>query len=74
MKRFFPVFMVPLTALVLSAGMTAQGGAPFNADDRDENESRSFEVVEATIPQLQEALEDHEVTSKTLVRIYLRAR
>ena len=42
MKRFFPVFMVPLTALVLSAGMTAQGGAPFNADDRDENESRSF--------------------------------
>jgi hypothetical protein len=68
MKRFFRVFMVPLTALVLAAGMTAQGGARFNADDRDDD---GFEIVEATIPQLQEALEDHEVTSRQLVRMYL---
>jgi len=71
MKRFFPVFMVPLTALILAAGMTAQGGAQFNADDRDDDEDRGFEIVEATIPQLQDALEDHEVTSRKLVRLYL---
>src|SRR5690242_18830441 len=71
MKRFFSVFMVPLTALAISAGMTTQGGAQFNADDRDDDEARRFEIVEATIPQLQEALEEHVVTSRQLVRMYL---
>jgi amidase len=70
MKNLFPVFMVSLAALVLSAGMAAQG--QLGRDDRDDDDqSRSFEVVEATIPQLQEALEDHVVTSRRLVQIYL---
>ena len=70
MRRFFPVFTVALAALFLSAGMSAKRGGQFGRDDRDDDESR-FEVVEATIPQLQKALEDHVLTSKKLVRIYL---
>jgi amidase len=72
MKRVFSVFMVPLTALVLCAGLAAQAGGPLGLTDRDDNDqSRSFEVVEATIPQLQKALQNHVVTSRELVQIYL---
>src|SRR5437667_4366966 len=70
MRRFFPVFTVALAALFLFAGMSAKRGEQFGRDDRDDDESR-FEVVEATIPQLQKALEDHVLTSKKVVRIYL---
>jgi hypothetical protein len=74
MKKLFPVFMVLVTALVLSAGTAAQGGKAFGRDDRDDDDDRSrrFEIVEATIPQLHEALEDHVVTSRQLVQIYLK--
>src|SRR5262245_4006636 len=65
MKRVFPVFMVPLTAFLLSGVMAAHD----DGDDKDKG--RHFDVMEKTIPQLQEALEDEEVTSRQLVRIYL---
>ena len=72
MKRSFRVFMVPFTALGLCAGIAAQSGGPVGLNDRDHRDpSRSFEVVEATIPELQKALENHVVTSRTLVQIYL---
>jgi amidase len=71
MRRFFPAYIVALAALVLSAGVAAKHGDQTGREDRNDDESRGFEVVEATIPQLQKALEDHVVTSRKLVQIYL---
>jgi hypothetical protein len=71
MRRFFPVFIVALAVSVLSAGMAAKRGEQVGRGDRAEHESTHFDIVEATIPQLQRALEDDVVTSKQLVQIYL---
>jgi amidase len=75
MKRLFPAFMVPLAVLILAASMAAQSRGQFDRDDRDDDDDDRggrFEVVEATIPQLQAALAMHEVTSKQLVKLYLK--
>jgi amidase len=66
------VLVALVTALALSAGVAAQSGKQSGRNDRDDHDrSGRFEVVEATIPQLQDALEDHTITSKKLVQIYL---
>src|SRR5436190_14641845 len=65
MKKFFAVLMVLLAAFVLTAGPGAQRvGAGFDPPT-------SFDVMEATIPQLQAAMASGAVTSKQLVKFYL---
>jgi amidase len=75
MKRVFPAFMVPLAVFALAVSLTAQSRTPFDRDDSDDDDDHRggrFEVVEATIPELQAALEAHDVTSKQLVKLYLK--
>jgi hypothetical protein len=75
MKRLIPAFMVPLAVFILAGSMAAQSGGQFDRDDRDDDQDDRggrFEVVEKTIPQLQAALAAHEVTSKQLVKLYLK--
>ncbi len=65
MKKFFAVLMVLPAAFVLTTGPGAQRvGAGFDPPT-------SFDVMEATIPQLQAAMASGAVTSKQLVKFYL---
>jgi amidase len=67
MKRRFLLIQLcaVLTALPIVATLGAQGaGGQFATP-------RSFELVEATIPELQAALTTHIITSKQLVKMYL---
>ena len=60
MKRFFVVLVVLLAAYVLGASPRASGiGTEFD-------QPTSFDVMEATIPQLQAAMAGGAVTSKQL--------
>jgi amidase len=75
MKRLIPAFMVPLAVFILAGSMAAQSGGQFDRDDRDDDHDDGggrFEVVEKTILQLQAALAAREVTSKQLVKLYLK--
>jgi amidase len=76
MKKLFPAFMVPLAVFALAVSMAAQTGKQTGRDDRDDDDDDGrggrFEVVEATIPELQAALAAHDVTSKQLVKLYLK--
>lgn len=65
MKKFFVVLVVLLAAYVLGASPRASGiGTEFD-------QPTSFDVMEATIPQLQAAMASGAVTSKQLVKLYL---
>jgi amidase len=65
MKQCFAVLMVSLAAFVLIGGPGAQRvGAGFDPP-------AGFDVMEATIPQLQAAMASGAVTSKQLVKLYL---
>jgi amidase len=65
MKRL--LFLSLLT--IVSAG---NGIASTEGHDRDRDRDRDkFDLVEATIPEIQEALETHRVNSKQLVKMYL---
>jgi amidase len=68
MKRVATV--LPACSLLLGL-LVATRPVPVAADRDDDHRSRVFEVVEATIPQLQKALEDRVITSRRLVQIYL---
>ena len=65
MKRLTFLLISPLIALLLTSGPTAQGiGGQFETP-------RSFVLDEATISQLQAALETHFINSEQLVKMYL---
>jgi amidase len=65
MRRALPLLMVPIAAIVMAdRAHHALGGGKLHAQ-------HEFTIIEATIPELQEALEKGEVTSKALVELYL---
>lgn len=65
MKRLTFLLVAPATALLLTSGPSAQGaGGQFETP-------RSFELVEATISELQMALTTDSINSKQLVKLYL---
>jgi hypothetical protein len=75
MKKLLPVLTVPLTAWVLSAPMAARAGSTSGGDGRDDGHGRRhFDVVEATIPEMQQALRSHAITSKKLVQLAIARR
>ena len=60
-----------LTALLLMAGAISLLGVANIPEGRAEMQARRFELIEATIPQLQSALQAGIVTSRDLVSMYL---
>jgi hypothetical protein len=75
MKKLLPVLTVPLTAWVLSAPMAARAGSTSGGDGRDDGHGRRhFDVVEATIPEMQQAVRSHAITSKKLVQLAIARR
>ncbi len=59
-----------ILALSLLA-VVSLGADSSRARDRDDDH-RAFHLVEATIPEIQQALRDHRVTSRQLVSMYLK--
>jgi len=61
-----------LPACALLIGLVVATRAVPVAADRDRHGHRTFDLVEATIPVIQDAIEDDVITARQLVRMYMK--
>ena len=62
---------LPFLMLVAIAAVNGTAGAEKRGDDDRFDRPPAFQLVEASIPEIQHALKTHRINSKQLVKLYL---